>query len=293
MTENLHRANNFILLAGGAALIGFAPIFVRWSEMSPSWILFYRMLLTLPMLLLINLYLNKSVKFKVRSNKTIFIAFIAAFAFTIDLTLWHWSMTMTSISNSTIIVNSAPIFVALIYFIFFKESLNRQFFISLGVTYLGVVGLILSADSYTSGNLIGDSLSLIAAFFYATYLVFISRLGEEDALSIIFYTSLFCCIFSLPVALIESPQILPPSIDEWINLFLLALLCQVGGQYMITYSIARISPSVGSIGLLLQPVTATICAAYIFAELIKIKQMLFICLALLGIYLARLNVAKL
>jgi drug/metabolite transporter (DMT)-like permease len=43
-------------------------------------------------------------------------------------------MTMTSISNSTIIVNSAPIFVALIYFIFFKESLNRQFFISLGVT---------------------------------------------------------------------------------------------------------------------------------------------------------------
>jgi drug/metabolite transporter (DMT)-like permease len=28
-------------------------------------------------------------------------------------------MTMTSISNSTIIVNSAPIFVALIYFLFF------------------------------------------------------------------------------------------------------------------------------------------------------------------------------
>ena len=293
MTENLHRANNFILLAGGAALIGFAPIFVRWSEMSPSWILFYRMLLTLPMLVLINLYLNKSFVFKVRSKKSIYIAFIAAFAFTIDLTLWHWSMTMTSISNSTIIVNSAPIFVALIYFLFFKESLNRHFFISLGVTYMGVAGLILSADTYTSGNLLGDILSLIAAVFYATYLVFISRLGKEEALSIIFYTSLFCCLFSFPVALIESPQILPPSINEWINLFLLALLCQVGGQYMITYSIARISPSVGSIRLLLQPVTATICAAYIFAELINITQMLFICIALLGIYLARINVAKL
>jgi drug/metabolite transporter (DMT)-like permease len=251
------------------------------------------MLLTLPMLVLINLYLNKSFVFKVRSKKSIYISFIAAFAFTIDLTLWHWSMTMTSISNSTIIVNSAPIFVALIYFLFFKESLNRHFFISLGVTYMGVAGLILSADTYTSGNLLGDILSLIAAVFYATYLVFISRLGKEEALSIIFYTSLFCCLFSLPVALIESPQILPPSINEWINLFLLALLCQVGGQYMITYSIARISPSVGSIGLLLQPVTATICAAYIFAELINITQMLFICIALLGIYLARINVAKL
>lgn len=292
MTENLHRANNFILLAGGAALIGFAPIFVRWSEMSPSWILFYRMLLTLPMLMLLNLVLNKSIFFKIKSKKSIYIAFIAAFAFTIDLILWHWSIGMTSISNGTVIVNSAPIFVALIYFFFFKESLTKHFFISLAVTYVGVIGLILSADTYTSGNLMGDIFCLIAAVFYATYLVFISRLGKEEALSIIFYTSLFCCLFSLPPALIESSQALPPSFDEWLNLFLLALLCQVGGQYMITYSIGRISPSGGSIGLLLQPVTATLCAAYIFAETINFTQMLFIALALFGIYLARINLTK-
>ena len=97
---------------------------------------------------------------------------------------------------------------------------------------------------------------------------------------------------SIPSALIESSQILPPSLDEWLNLLLLAVLCQVGGQYMITYSIARISPSGGSIALLLQPVTATICAAYIFAETVNVIQMLFICIALFGIYLARLNVVN-
>jgi drug/metabolite transporter (DMT)-like permease len=292
MTENIHRANNFLILAGGAALIGFAPIFVRWSDMSPSWILFYRMLLALPLLVLINLYLNKSVIFKIQSKKSLYIAFFAAIAFTIDLTLWHWSIGMTSISNGTIIVNSAPIFVALIYFFYFKEKLTKYFFISLGVTYFGVIGLILSANNYTSGNLLGDFFCIIAAFFYATYLVLISRLGKEEALSVIFYTSLFVCIFSIPSALIESSQILPPTFSELINLFLLALLCQVGGQFMITYSIARISPSGGSIGLLLQPVTATICAAYIFAETVNITQMLFICIALFGIYLARINLAN-
>ena len=292
MTENIHRANNFLILAGGAALIGFAPIFVRWSDMSPSWILFYRMLLALPLLVLINLYLNKSVIFKIQSKKSLYIALFAAIAFTIDLTLWHWSIGMTSISNGTIIVNSAPIFVALIYFFYFNEKLTKYFFISLGVTYFGVIGLILSANNYTSGNLLGDFFCIIAAFFYATYLVLISRLGKEEALSVIFYTSLFVCIFSIPSALIESSQILPPTLSEWINLFLLALLCQVGGQFMITYSIARISPSGGSIGLLLQPVTATICAAYIFAETVNITQMLFICIALFGIYLARINLAN-
>jgi drug/metabolite transporter (DMT)-like permease len=250
------------------------------------------MLLALPLLVLINLYLNKSVIFKIQSKKSLYIAFFAAIAFTIDLTLWHWSIGMTSISNGTIIVNSAPIFVALIYFFYFKEKLTKYFFISLGVTYFGVIGLILSANNYTSGNLLGDFFCIIAAFFYATYLVLISRLGKEEALSVIFYTSLFVCIFSIPSALIESSQILPPTFSELINLFLLALLCQVGGQFMITYSIARISPSGGSIGLLLQPVTATICAAYIFAETVNITQMLFICIALFGIYLARINLAN-
>ena len=68
MTENIHRANNFIILAGGAALIGFAPIFVRWSEMSPSWVTFYRMLLAMPFLILINIYLNKAIVFKIKSK---------------------------------------------------------------------------------------------------------------------------------------------------------------------------------------------------------------------------------
>ena len=71
MTENIHRANNFIILAGGAALIGFAPIFVRWSEMSPSWVTFYRMLLAIPFLILINIYLNKAIVFKIKSKRSI------------------------------------------------------------------------------------------------------------------------------------------------------------------------------------------------------------------------------
>ena len=42
-----HSVAAFLILALGAALIGIAPIFVRLSELSPSWILFYRMLLNI------------------------------------------------------------------------------------------------------------------------------------------------------------------------------------------------------------------------------------------------------
>ena len=73
MTHNFQRSNYFLILATGAMLIGFAPVFVKWSELSPSAISFYRMLLALPFLVLINFILNKKILFKVQIKKQFFI----------------------------------------------------------------------------------------------------------------------------------------------------------------------------------------------------------------------------
>ena len=245
------------------------------------------MLLTLPFLVLLNLFINKRFSFKVRNKSTIIYTAIASAGFTIDLILWHWSMGITYVSNATIIINSAPIFVAFMTFLIFKQRLEKIF-----LTYAGIVGLIFFSNNYANGKVIGDLMCLLAAFFYAIYLLVISRLGKESALTIIFYTTFFCCLFSLPFAFIESGLSMPSTKFAWTNLLLLALLCQFGCQFLITYGISNISASDGSIGLLLQPLTATILAAYIFNELINTSQLVFIFIALFGIYLARLNIAK-
>ena len=201
-------------------------------------------------------------------------------------------MSITSVSNATIIINSAPIFVALLTYIFFQESLSLNFVKSFIITYTGIIGLIYFSSNYANGKILGDLMCLVGAFFYAVYLLVISRLGKEDSINIIFYTTLFCCIFSIPFALIESNPSLPSSNLEWINLIFLAFLCQFGGQFLITHGISSISASDGSIGLLLQPLTATILAAYLFDELMNITQLVFVGIALFGIYLARLNIIK-
>ena len=123
-------------------------------------------------------------------------------------------------------------------------------------------------------------MGLVSELFFAVYLLVISRLGKESALTIIFYTTMFCCLFSLPFAFFESGISTPASKFEWFNLLLLALLCQFGGQFLITYGISNISASDGSIGLLLQPLTATVLAAYIFNELINTSQLVFLFIAL-------------
>ena len=289
MKSIFQRTNYFILLALGAMLIGFAPIFVKLSMLSSSAISFYRMFLALPFLFLLNYILNKKFFFTVKNKKTILYAACASLAFTTDLTLWHFSMDITSVSNATIIVNSAPIFVAILSFIFFKERLTRGFLLSFLVTYIGIVGLIYFSNNYVNGKLLGDILCLIAAFFYGVYLLVIARLGKENSLNIIFYTTFFCCLFSIIPMMIEGGNLIPLSSFEWLNLTLMAFLCQFGGQYFITHAIGKISASGASIGLLMQPLTATILAAIIFSEILSSLQIVFALISLFGIYLARIN----
>ena len=140
MKTNFQRTNHFLILTLGAVLIGFAPIFVKWSMLSSSAISFYRMLLAIPFLFLLNLRLNKKFKFIVNDSKTIFFAALASLAFTTDLTLWHYSMNITSVSNATIIVNSSPVFVAILGYIFFSQTLSWQ---SITGLFLIVIGVIL------------------------------------------------------------------------------------------------------------------------------------------------------
>ena len=84
----------------------------------------------------------------------------------------------------------------------------------------------------------------------------------------------------------------PKSNLEWINLFLLSLVCKFGGKFLITFGIGKISPSNGSIGLLMQPLTATILAAFLFSEWLNFAQIIFAAVTLVGIYFARLSIAK-
>ena len=292
MQSNFQRTNYFILLAFGAMLIGFAPIFVKWSMLSSSAIAFYRMFLAIPFLFILNYAVNRRLSFKVNNKSTILYAAFASLAFTTDLTLWHFSMTITSVSNATVIVNSAPIFVAILSFILFKEKLSTGFLFSFVITYSGIIGLIYFSNNYANGKLLGDLLCLVAAFFYGVYLLIISKLGKENSLNIIFYTTFFCCIFSIIPMIVEGGDIFPASNFEWLNLILLAVLCQFGGQYFITHAIGKISASSGSVGLLMQPITATLLAAFIFNEILNTIQVVFVFVAMFGIYLARINLSN-
>ena len=285
--------NPFVALFMGGFFIGLAAIFFRLSEMSPSWAVFYRMLFALPLVIILCLYIpSKTSSFKLRHRQSYLISFIAALAFTLDLTGWHWGLNLTTISNATIIVNTAPIWVALYGILFLKESWRPFILVPVILTYFGITGLVTSFEGFSLSANLGDVVSLIASLLYALYLICLSRLGGEHPFKIIFYTTFFCCIISLPLALYESPNFLPASGTQLFYLVCLGAISQFLGQSLITFGMPRIKLSLGSIGLLMQPITATIFGAWIFSEHLTLLQILFAGIALWGIYLVRVVAAK-
>ena len=285
--------NPFVALFMGGFFIGLAAIFFRLSEMSPSWAVFYRMLFALPLVIILCLYIpSKTPSFKLKHRQSYLISFIAALAFTLDLTGWHWGLNLTTISNATIIVNTAPIWVALYGILFLKESWRPFFLVPVILTYFGITGLVTSFEGFSLRANLGDVISFIASLLYALYLICLSRLGGEHPFKIIFYTTFFCCIISLPLALYESPNFLPASGTQLFYLVCLGAISQFLGQSLITFGMPRIKLSLGSIGLLMQPITATIFGAWIFSEYLTLLQILFAGIALWGIYLVRVVAAK-
>ncbi|MEK9650202.1 MAG: DMT family transporter [Gammaproteobacteria bacterium] len=285
--------NPFIALLLGGFFIGLAAIFFRLSEMSPVWAVFYRMLFALPFIYFLCIFSSSNIpSLQLKNRRSYWISLIAALAFTFDLIGWHWGLKLTSISNATIIVNTAPIWVACYGILVLKEPWKISFLIPIFLTYFGITGLVTSFKDFSLVANLGDILSFLASLLYAIYLVCLSRLGEEHPFKVIFYTTFFCCLLSFPFALFESSSFLPKTPTHFIYLISLGVISQFLGQTLITYGMPRIKLSLGSMGLLMQPLTATIFGAWVFSEYLTQIQVLFAGISLWGIYLVRVVAHK-
>ena len=102
------------VLIAGAVGIACTPIFVRLSELGPTATAFWRLALALPVLWLWTEIGNRreagESAHRLSGHRTLLGLTLAGLFFAVDLALWHWSTGFTSVPNSTLLVNLAPVF---------------------------------------------------------------------------------------------------------------------------------------------------------------------------------------
>ncbi|AHF82408.1 membrane protein [Rhizobium leguminosarum bv. trifolii WSM1689] len=274
------------LLLGGAA-IGGSPIFVRLSEVGPMATAFWRVALALIPIVIVSL-LKKERGPKPQSLSDYGMLVLPGVMLALDLAAWHLSLTMTSVANATLLANLAPVFVTLIAFVFFSARISRVFALGLVLALSGVVILKGGPAAIGNGDLRGDGIAMIAAFFYACYILAIGRLRSRfDTIRIMLWSTACAAVCIFPIGLIYEGHMLPASVYGWSIVFGLAFISHAGGQVAITYALAYLPAAFSSLTLLLQPVVAAILAWALLNEAIGTMQALGGAVVLAGIMVAR------
>jgi drug/metabolite transporter (DMT)-like permease len=290
MRGNPQTAQTLALVALVISALGIATsgIFVRLSETGPTATGFWRGAIALPFLALWAWQDWRADRRPplIEWSRFANAVFWAGLFFAGDLLLWHWSLIMTSVAVSTLEANMAPIVVTLIAWLLYRERPRPLFLLALVISMVGVVLMVSPNLGAGGGDIRGDVLGIGTAFFYAGYLVVISKLRSGFGTGLVmFFTTLVFTLALLPIALTQ--PFAPQTLQGWAIVAGLALCAQVIGQSSIAYALAHLPATFGSLGLYLQPLIAAIYAQLLLGEALRPVQIVGGIIVLMAIALAR------
>ncbi len=274
----------------GAIVIGTTGIFVRLSEAEPIATGVYRIAFSLPVCWLwLRLEMRVwpvAVENKPSVSDWMWIV-LAGLLLAFDLAAMHWSIQFTSVANTILLANTAPLYVALGAWLILRERISRRFLFVLLVTWAGVALLAWNSLSIDLSHALGDGLALLTGVFYGAYQLAIKRLrGRFSPGMVMTWTSVPTVLVLIVLSLMTGESLAVPSLYGWIILVALGVFTHAGGQGLISYAVAHMKVSFSSVALLVQPVVAAIIAWWLFAEALTPLQAAGAAIVLFGIYLA-------
>jgi drug/metabolite transporter (DMT)-like permease len=279
-----------LYLVIGAVAIGFAPIFVRLSEVGPIATGFWRVAIAFPILTLLSIgqgYTQPDDRHAPVLKDYLWLLF-SGVLFGGDLATWHLSIQYTTIANSTLIANFSPIIIALWGWIVLRRPPQKKLVIGLLLAILGIAVLIHPTFHMDKNIRTGDGLAFITAFFYAGYLLVLNRARKKfTAFSSMAISTFASMLTLLAITCLSGELAMPQTEIAWIILFALALFAHILGQGLIAYALPYLPVTFSSTALLVQPMVAAMAGWYFFSEYLGFSQMIGMLIALVGIFLAK------
>jgi drug/metabolite transporter (DMT)-like permease len=277
-----------LVVAGGAFLIGLAPIGMRLSELGPQATGFWRFVFALPLLAL--LFALKPAA----PAKRLPILLIAGFCFGLDIAFWHAALGMTTVANATLATNMTPIVAAVAGWFLFKEPVTRGWIAGAAIAFTGAIALSyarsMSHDEALAGErgLLGDLFGLVSCFWYASYLIILRmERPHTSTRAVMLVTTLGAAFLSLGAAIVMGEQLIPHTLRGWAVLVGLGIVVHVAGQGLIAYGVGRLPIALSTVLLWVQPIAAAAFSWMLFDEALAPLAFAGAALVLAGVWLVQ------
>ncbi|WP_409295039.1 DMT family transporter [Peribacillus sp. SCS-26] len=279
------KVNPYLVMVIGVISVSTSAIFVKFSTAPAGVIAFYRLLfsalLTLPLFLI-----NGREELKMISKRDCMFIICSGTFLAFHFILWFESLNYTSVASSTVLVTLQPLFAFIGTFIFFKERYSIVAVLS-GVMAIAGSVLISWGDFQISGKALwGDILALIACLLVTVYMLFGQTVRKR--ISLITYTFLVYLVSSVVLlfyVMAVNEPLAPYGRADWLYFLLLAIIPTILGHTLFNWSIKWLSASTISMGILFEPVGASVLAYYLLKEQVIWTQILGGAIVLGGIVL--------
>jgi drug/metabolite transporter (DMT)-like permease len=270
----------------GAAMISFAPVFVRLTPVSPTDSAFYRTLFGGLMLAVWVVAARSPVE---RRSGVALAALIAAgVLFAADLAAWHRSIWYVGPGLATLLGNFQVFLLAFVGILFYREKARWELLLAIPLAVVGL-GLIVGFEwgtldeQYRWGIIFG----LLTAVFYAAYILSLRRARAESPagsiVSDLMIVSLVSAGFLFAGSGLGGEGIsLPDPRSAWL-LAAYALVAQVVGWLLISGSLPHVPASRVGLILLLQPILAFVWDVLIFERAFGARELAGATLAIVAI----------
>lgn len=263
----MEKSPSRYLVFAGVLFTSLSSIIIRLSQAPSLVISFYRMLFTV-MLLFIPVMLKERKSINGINKKDFILCIISGVFLAMHFASWIASISMTTISNSTILVSCSPIFVSLANFFILKEHFTSKMLTGLLMSIVGTVIIALdSSGGSTSSMMLGNILAFMGAVFVAGYLVIggiVRKNLSAGAYVFIVYSASIVTLFFMCI-LTQTP-IYPYSPKEFLLFLALAFFCSILGHTVYNYLMRYISATMISVSTLCEPIFASVLALIIFKE---------------------------
>jgi drug/metabolite transporter (DMT)-like permease len=256
-------------------------------ELEPVEMISFRFLLAAPVLFLIRRL--KGLKgYPVRKRGKLGVA-----AFTVFMHFWVMATGMkeTSASNTAWILTTAPIFIALLSWVYLKERFTAAQWVGLGVAVAGVFALVYNGDSANLGWIRsrGDVIVLGSCVTWAFYTVGTREIATKiNPLVATFWMTFIAGLFFVPWTLWNSGIDVYFDLEPWttISLIFLGVFCLATAFWLWSEGLKRQTAGEVGVYLYFEPLVTMIAAWILLDEKITLWLIVGAIMITVGVWIS-------
>ncbi len=200
--KNPRIAVPVVLFAG--ILWSFGPLVVRYMD-SPSqvpWQYIFGRGLTIFILLNLYLYFEEGIKFWKNYLKIGKSGILGGSGLGIAMISFIYSITNTTAAITLLCLAAMPFFTALLAFIFLKEQISLNVWISIIIATIGII--IMAIGNTEENSLIGFIFGITSSIGFSVFSVTLRWRRETPKFTTVAFAGLFCFIFAAIMILIKN-----------------------------------------------------------------------------------------